>query len=120
MPIFVNIPPGHQVFSIDVECVATGIQHNARSIAQVSLGRRFFILLLIVSLVDRSVDCAVDQWGRLMFNAYIKQDVPVVSYLTQLTGITKELLEEKGMPLGERIYLSASMLLRSNWVLVSS
>eukprot|EP01039_Chlorochromonas_danica_P001847 gene1846-2021_t len=89
LPIFVNIPAGHQVFSIDVECVATGIQHNARSIAQVSL---------------------VDQWGRLMFNSYIKQDVPVVSYLTQLTGITKELLEEKGMPLADAMAVLRSFL----------
>lgn len=38
-PVFVNIPPGHAVFSIDVECVATGVQHNSRSIAQVALGK---------------------------------------------------------------------------------
>jgi hypothetical protein len=33
--ILINLPPGHPVYSIDVECVATGVQHNARSIAQV-------------------------------------------------------------------------------------
>lgn len=35
--ILINLPPGHPVYSIDVECVATGVQHNARSIAQVKL-----------------------------------------------------------------------------------
>jgi hypothetical protein len=77
-PILVNLPPHLPVFSIDVECVATGIQHNARSVAQVAL---------------------VDQWGRSLFNVYIKQDRPIASYLTELTGITKEMLDE-GMPLG--------------------
>lgn len=77
--MIVQIPPGHQVFSIDVECVATGIQHNARSVAQVAL---------------------VDEWCRPIYNAYIKQEQPVVSYLTPLTGITKEVLEEHGLPLG--------------------
>lgn len=36
--IRVQTPPGHPIFSIDVECVATGVQHNARSVAQVALG----------------------------------------------------------------------------------
>lgn len=76
----VNIPPGHPVFSIDVECVATGVQHNSRSVAQVSL---------------------VDEWCRPLYNAYIQQDKPVVSYLTELTGITKEILDTRGRPLGK-------------------
>ena len=79
-PIIVNIPPNLPVFSIDVECVATGIQHNSRSVAQVSL---------------------VDAWSRPLFNVYIKQEKPVVSYLSELTGITKELLDTYGIPLGE-------------------
>ena len=36
--LIIQTPPGHPIFSIDVECVATGVQHNARSIAQVALG----------------------------------------------------------------------------------
>ena len=36
--LMIQTPPGHPIFSIDVECVATGVQHNARSIAQVALG----------------------------------------------------------------------------------
>ena len=34
-PVIVQLPPGHPVYSIDVECVATGTQHNARAVAQV-------------------------------------------------------------------------------------
>jgi hypothetical protein len=78
-PVLINIPPGQPVFSIDVECVATGVQHNARSIAQVAL---------------------VDEWSRPVFNTYIKQDIPVHSYIYELTGLTKEVLDEHGLPLG--------------------
>lgn len=83
-PLFVQIPPEQPVYCIDVECVATGVQHNSRAVAQVAM---------------------VDQWNRLVYNAYIKQDVPVVSYLTELHGITKEIIEEKGIPLGMSLLL---------------
>lgn len=78
--MFVNIPPNQPVYCIDVECVATGIQHNARAVAQVAM---------------------VDQWSRVIYNAYIKQDVPVVSYLTEIHGLTESILQEKGIPLGK-------------------
>lgn len=78
-PIIINIPQGQPVFSIDVECVASGVSHNARSIAQVAM---------------------VDEWNRPVFNAYIKQELPVFSYITELTGLTKEILETSGQPLG--------------------
>jgi hypothetical protein len=81
-PVIINIPPGHPVFSIDVECVATAIQHNSRSIAQVAL---------------------VDEWSRPVFSVLIKQDQPVISYITQLTGLTKELLDTHGLPQGNRL-----------------
>jgi hypothetical protein len=64
-----------------VECVATGVQHNARSVAQVAL---------------------VDEWGRPIFNVLIKQEKPVASYLTPLTGLTKEAIDSYGLPLGEK------------------
>lgn len=81
-PIIINIPPGQPVFSIDVECVATGVQHNARSVAQVAL---------------------VDEWSRPIFNTYIKQDMPVVSHIHELTGLSKEILDQHGLPLGENV-----------------
>lgn len=78
-PFIINVPMGHPVYSIDVECVATAVQHNARSIAQVAL---------------------VDEWSRPVFSVYVKQDIPVVSYITELTGLTKEILDDHGIPLG--------------------
>lgn len=93
-PIFINIPPGQPVYSIDVECVATGIQHNSRSIAQVAL---------------------VDEWSRPVYTAYIKQEVPVVSYLTKLTGLTKEILDQHGLPFGKLLFLSFSLRFPSDF-----
>ena len=78
-PIIINLPPNQPVFGIDVECVASGVNHNARSIAQVAL---------------------VDAWCRPVFNVYVKQDKPVASYITPLTGLTKEILDQNGYPLG--------------------
>lgn len=62
-------------YSIDVECVATGTDHNSRKVAQISL---------------------VDQYENVLLNLYVKPDVPVVSYLTPLTGLTQEMLEQHG------------------------
>mmetsp|Transcript_19332 Transcript_19332/g.21640 ORF Transcript_19332/g.21640 Transcript_19332/m.21640 type:complete len:370 (-) Transcript_19332:58-1167(-) len=59
-------------YSIDVECVATGPQHNQRSVAQISL---------------------VDQHEQVLLNLYIKQDKPVASYIHALTGLTPEQLD---------------------------
>lgn len=87
-PMMINLPVGHPVYSVDVECVATGVQHNARSVAQVAL---------------------VDEWCRPVFSVYVKQDLPVLSYITELTGLTKEILDTHGLPLAE-----ALALLRAN------
>ena len=70
--VIIQIPQGQPIYSIDVECVASGVQHNARSIAQVAL---------------------VDEWNRCIFCVLIKQEVTVASYITELTGLTKELLD---------------------------
>lgn len=54
-------------FSIDVECVATGVEHNAREVAQIAL---------------------VDQFERCLLNVYVTppEGATVASYLTPLTG----------------------------------
>mmetsp|Transcript_33278 Transcript_33278/g.94274 ORF Transcript_33278/g.94274 Transcript_33278/m.94274 type:complete len:106 (+) Transcript_33278:282-599(+) len=60
-----HLPQDSQYYSIDVECVATDTTHNARAVAHIAM---------------------VDQYERVIFNAYVKPSVPVVSYLTPLTG----------------------------------
>ena len=69
-------PPRY--FSIDVECVAIGKQHNARAVGQIAL---------------------VDEMERVILNLYVRPEVPVVSYLTPLTGLNRESLEGFGIPL---------------------
>jgi len=44
----------------------------------------------------------VDEWGRPIFNVLIKQEKPVASYLTPLTGLTKEAIDSYGLPLGKK------------------
>ncbi|CAK0783798.1 hypothetical protein CVIRNUC_006998 [Coccomyxa viridis] len=70
------------VFSIDVECVATGLDHNARDVAQISL---------------------VDYNETVMLNLYVTPVKPVVSYLEPLTGLNQSLIQSQGRPLPSAI-----------------
>ncbi|RHY48721.1 hypothetical protein DYB38_005675 [Aphanomyces astaci] len=56
-------------FSVDVECVATGTGYGDRDVARIAV---------------------VDENEVTLFDSYVKPDKPIVSYLTQLTGITAE------------------------------
>jgi|TARA_B110000977_G_scaffold26153_1_gene32469 RNA exonuclease 4 len=71
-------------FSIDVECVATGVEHNARTVAQIAL---------------------VDQFERCLLNVFVKppEGVTVHSYLTPLTGLSKEIIDTHGVTLEQAI-----------------
>ncbi|GBF98549.1 small RNA degrading nuclease [Raphidocelis subcapitata] len=88
-PPAASAPPPALYYSIDVECVATGRDHNTRSVAQIAL---------------------VDQYERLVLNLYVRPEQPVVSYLTALTGLTQEVVEQYGRPLAEQIELLKSWL----------
>ncbi|CAH0519221.1 unnamed protein product [Peronospora belbahrii] len=55
-------------FAVDVECVATGNGTNDRDVARIAV---------------------VDEDERVVFDQYVKPTKPIVSYLTQLTGITE-------------------------------
>lgn len=75
------IPPqAANVYSLDVECVANGTGHNARTVAQIAL---------------------VDRWEQVVLNLYIKPATAIVSCLTPLTGLTLELLDQRGISLEE-------------------
>ncbi len=43
--------------------------------------------------------CSQDQYERAILNLYVTPSFPVVSYLTALTGLTKDVLDQHGMPL---------------------
>ncbi|UIZ21133.1 hypothetical protein KXD40_000348 [Peronospora effusa] len=55
-------------FAIDVECVATGNGNDDRDVARIAV---------------------VDEDEKVVFDQYVKPTKPIVSYLTQLTGITE-------------------------------
>lgn len=70
--------PYSPYYCIDIECVATGHTHNDHAVGQVAL---------------------VDAQERVVQNIYVRPETPIVSYLTPLSGLTKELLDEKGVSL---------------------
>jgi len=61
------------ILSIDVECVATGRSNKDRAVARVAM---------------------VDQYENIVFDRLVKPQVPIVSHLTQLTGIEEGSLED--------------------------
>ncbi|KAJ8601907.1 hypothetical protein CTAYLR_002695 [Chrysophaeum taylorii] len=69
-------------FALDVECVATGPTHRDRAVAQIGL---------------------VDEQLRVVLNLFVKPKAPVVSYLTPLTGITRELIDSQGIAIEEAV-----------------
>ncbi|KAL4445396.1 hypothetical protein ABPG77_011221 [Micractinium sp. CCAP 211/92] len=82
-------PTPARYYSIDVECVATGTDHNARAVGQISL---------------------VDEHERVLANLYVRPDQAVVSYLTPLTGLTAALLAQHGMPLQQAVSMLCQLL----------
>jgi len=81
-------PKERPYFGIDVECVATGAQHNDRAVAHIAI---------------------VDQWCRLILNVYVQPKEKVFSYLSALTGLSEELLS-KGVSLDTAIAMIKKVL----------
>ena len=93
-----------EYFAIDVECVATGHTHNDRAVAQIAV---------------------VDERMRTLVNVFVKpgtttttttttannegtsgastssSSTTIVSTIEPLTGITREKLDEEGVPFGD-------------------
>ena len=61
------------LFAIDVECVATGKEHDARAVARIAM---------------------VNEAGETVFDEYVKPKENVVSCLTALTGVEPSHLED--------------------------
>lgn len=65
----------------------------------------FFQKLTPPPLLPNFFQIPVDEWARPILNVLIKQHVPVVSYITPLTGLTKEVIETHGLPLADALAL---------------
>ncbi|KAF1320278.1 Rna exonuclease 4, partial [Globisporangium splendens] len=85
-------------FAIDVECVATGkgtkfVFHSLVPLARTltSQTNHVFCVVCIVSGSDRDVAriAIVDEDENVVYDRFVKPDKHIVSYLTQLTGITE-------------------------------
>ncbi|KAF6254125.1 ribonuclease H-like domain-containing protein [Scenedesmus sp. NREL 46B-D3] len=76
-------------YSIDVECVATGTDHNSRAVGQIAL---------------------VDQYEQVILDIVVKPVKPVVSYLTALTGLTQDIIDTKGVSLPDAVQQLRSCL----------
>lgn len=87
-PVPAPVGPVAKYYSLDVECVAIGPGHNDRAVAQIAL---------------------VDQYERVLLNVFVRPPVPVVSFLTPLTGLTPEHLEQ-GIALVEALAALRQML----------
>jgi RNA exonuclease 4 len=70
------------IYSVDVECVATGKQHHDRTLAQIGL---------------------IDGAGAPVLNLYVKPEQPVVSYLGPITGLSAALIAEHGIPAADAL-----------------
>jgi DNA polymerase III alpha subunit (gram-positive type) len=81
--------PYSPYYSIDVEAVATGPRHNERAVAHVAV---------------------VDANENVLLNVYVKPEKKIFSCLTALTGVTREAIEEHGIPLSEAIALVKQVL----------
>jgi hypothetical protein len=144
-------------YSIDVECVATGADHNSRAVAQIALVDQYEqvslashrpqraagsttphpVTALRPAMLDPSQQhrlCSSNGWPaqaaanssagawpprcalpcpappralvscrQVVLNLYVKPEAAVVSYLTDLTGITRDLVERFGRPLAEQV-----------------
>lgn len=84
-------PPDKQTqmyFSIDVECVAIGPGHNDRAVGSIAV---------------------VDMHENVVLNIIVKPDVPVVSCLTQLTGLQPYQINS-GVALAQALQLVKSVI----------
>lgn len=68
--MFPSILGNSKLYSIDVECVATGYRHCDRDVARIAI---------------------VNAMCEVIYRTFVKPELEVVSYLTPLTGITYSL-----------------------------
>mmetsp|Transcript_22298 Transcript_22298/g.32457 ORF Transcript_22298/g.32457 Transcript_22298/m.32457 type:complete len:259 (-) Transcript_22298:135-911(-) len=87
-PVIINVPPGARVYSIDVECAATSTGHNGRSVCSIGM---------------------VGPMGEPIANILVKSD-DVVSYLTPLTGVTSEAVQQFGVSFNDAVAQVRSFL----------
>ncbi len=91
----VVVDPNAPAYAMDIECVAIGMGHNDRAVAQIAV---------------------VDSNERVVLNCYVKPEQKITSYLSALTNLSPEKLAQ-GVSLTDAV-AAVRRVLPSNAVLV--
>ena len=89
-----------EYFAIDVECVATGHTHNDRAVAQIAVvDERMRTLVNVFVKPGTTTTTTANNEGTS--GASTSSSTTIVSTIEPLTGITREKLDEEGVPFGD-------------------
>ena len=88
-----------EYFAIDVECVATGHTHNDRAVAQIAVVDERMRTLVNVFVKPGTTTTANNEGTSGASTS--SSSTTIVSTIEPLTGITREKLDEEGIPFGD-------------------
>ena len=95
-----------EYFAIDVECVATGHTHNDRAVAQIAVVDERMRTLVNVFVKPGTTTTTANNEGT----SGASTSSTIVSTIEPLTGITREKLDEEGIPFGDGTILLFTIL----------
>ena len=91
-----------EYFAIDVECVATGHTHNDRAVAQIAVVDERMRTLVNVFVKPGTTTTTTTANNEGTSGASTSSSsTTIVSTIEPLTGITREKLDEEGVPFGD-------------------
>ena len=91
-----------EYFAIDVECVATGHTHNDRAVAQIAVvDERMRTLVNVFVKPGTTTTTTTTANNEGTSGASTSSSTTIVSTIEPLTGITREKLDEEGIPFGD-------------------
>ena len=92
-----------EYFAIDVECVATGHTHNDRAVAQIAVvdeRMRTLVNVFVKPGTTTTTTTTANNEGTSGASTS-SSSTTIVSTIEPLTGITREKLDEEGIPFGD-------------------
>ena len=92
-----------EYFAIDVECVATGHTHNDRAVAQIAVvdeRMRTLVNVFVKPGTTTTTTTTANNEGTSGASTS-SSSTTIVSTIEPLTGITREKLDEEGVPFGD-------------------
>ena len=101
-----------EYFAIDVECVATGHTHNDRAVAQIAVvdeRMRTLVNVFVKPGTTTTTTTTANNEGTSGASTS-SSSTTIVSTIEPLTGITREKLDEEGIPFGDGTILLFTIL----------